>query len=391
MPSVFNLSSRKKDFVRLVQNLSEVFLESTDNEVLANCAMALSCLSKGDHSRTKDAYVTLKSTQRSLQSRLSDLLAMKAKQDGSKEDDDVSMGSHDDQDLSLVNTQQSISLCLRRLKILSKRVYPGELLVESNDTAAQDKAVEALFNTVAEYLAKELVSRKLIGEEVENEDDESVYEVPEIWENADSRLHPLVGDAVCDGLSFLLCVTAWRLNMEIKMTKEDNPDEGDIKDHIVLRMRQYLDKLLVLCYEQYLKGNDAASFSTEHVEFSKKIQKHAGRIVGDVRSMFPNMWSRSSSPFLVACANVGEHHTITGGLLRFLDDQESELRACETSGDENSAAEDLLLPLARGLALNWKTCNRREAGAALGHIIGSGEQAKDVVDKLSKIFKKVRL
>jgi hypothetical protein len=55
VPSVFNLSSRKKDFQQLLDKLAEAFLESTDTAVLNNCALALTSLAKGEHARTGDA------------------------------------------------------------------------------------------------------------------------------------------------------------------------------------------------------------------------------------------------------------------------------------------------------------------------------------------------
>lgn len=49
----------------------------------------------------------------------------------------------------------------------------------------------------------------------------------------------------------------------------------------------------------------------------------------------------------------------------------------------------LLLPLARSLATNWTFGNRREAGVALAHITGSGQDAASLVSTLSKLLKKV--
>lgn len=385
MPSVFNLSSRKKDFVRLVKNLSAIFLESTNAEVLDNCALALASLGQGDHSRTRDAEAALKKTVRTLQSRLLELLQVKAaKEEGG---DNGSKSGDDDEEISLVNTQQSISLCLRRLSILSKRVYVGELLIDSTVTDAQDEAVEGLFNTVAEYVAKELNSRKIEGEESVDEE-ESVFEIPPIWENADKQIHSLVAEAVCDGLNFSLCVTAWRLETEIE-SKEDGEYDAD-KEHIVLRMREYLMKLCALCYEQHLRGSNMDAFSKEHQSFSIAVQKQAGNIVGDLRSLFPDAWATSTSPFLSACGKHSEHPALTGGMLRFLSDMEGELRACEKDEEKSPVAEELLLPLARGLTANWLTCNRREAGAALAHIVGSGVHAGSIVSSMSRVFKKVR-
>lgn len=58
--------------------------------------------------------------------------------------------------------------------------------------------------------------------------------------------------------------------------------------------------------------------------------------------------------------------------------------------EENSAlSKDLLLPLGRSVAANWKCGNRREAGVALAHVTGSGAEAGKIVLSLSRVLKKV--
>ncbi len=47
------------------------------------------------------------------------------------------------------------------------------------------------------------------------------------------------------------------------------------------------------------------------------------------------------------------------------------------------------MPLERGLTANWKLGNRREAGAGLGHITGSGHESSRLVSGMSKILKKI--
>jgi hypothetical protein len=315
VPSVFNLSSRKKDFKQLLDKLAEVFLESTDVAVLNNCALALTSLAKGEHARTGDAQFCLKKTLRALQDRLLELLLVKAatadNDDDSKEDKD---------DVSPVDTQHSITLCLRRLATLSRRVYVGELLVDSTDTKAKDETIENLYNTVAEYAAKELNARMV----VEDETSETAL-VPEIWETADKRIHPLVAEAVDEALIFLVCVTAWRLDMEIELIEdeEQTTTTGNSKDHIVFRMREYLIKLVSLCFEQFLESSSLDSCSKEHVDFSISVQKQAGRTVGDIRTLFPMAWASASSPFLCACALTEAEYD--GGLFRFLRSQQDEV------------------------------------------------------------------
>jgi hypothetical protein len=48
---------------------------------------------------------------------------------------------------------------------------------------------------------------------------------------------------------------------------------------------------------------------------------------------------------------------------------------------------NLLLPTARGLAMNWNTGNRREAGVLLANVIGSGSDSADLVATTSAKLK----
>jgi hypothetical protein len=57
--------------------------------------------------------------------------------------------------------------------------------------------------------------------------------------------------------------------------------------------------------------------------------------------------------------------------------------------EKGEAVLSLLFPLARGLGTNWETGNRREAGAALAHIAGSGKETQELVQAMSRVFKKV--
>lgn len=72
----------------------------------------------------------------------------------------------------------------------------------------------------------------------------------------------------------------------------------------------------------------------------------------------------------------------------------SKLREQEGKDEEDLdqwTARKLLLPIARGLCVNWETGNRREAGETLSHITGSGPVASAIVSSMSKTLKKVRL
>lgn len=57
--------------------------------------------------------------------------------------------------------------------------------------------------------------------------------------------------------------------------------------------------------------------------------------------------------------------------------------------DNVMLARDLLLPLVRSIAPNWKLGNRREAGMALAHVTGSGPETGKLVTAMSRVLKKV--
>jgi hypothetical protein len=309
-----------------MKNFSEVFLESTDDIVLSNCALSLTALAKGDHARIPDAQMCLKKTVRALQNRLLELLEFKVGL--------VDKNSSDFADTSPVDTEHSIGLCFRRLSMLSKRVYIGKLLVDSGGLEAQDNAVESLYSAAAEYVAKELDSRKIVHKDEEDADEtlaevpETLAEVPEIWTNGNDRIHEMVGEAVSDTLCFLLCVLAWRVNMVVEALEKDEKKSTTqgANNHIVVRMRDQLVKLIILCFEQYLEPKDIDVYSKAHVDFSVKVQKEAGRTAGDIRSLFPKAWSSASSPSIAAFSLVDDGGLI-GGFVRFFRSQDDEVCA----------------------------------------------------------------
>jgi len=61
----------------------------------------------------------------------------------------------------------------------------------------------------------------------------------------------------------------------------------------------------------------------------------------------------------------------------------------EDSDEALAVIDNLLIPLERGIACNWEVSNRREAGIALSFIAGYGKPAHEVVQRFSKVVKKV--
>ena len=411
VPSVLNLSSKKKEFQSLVSNLSTIFLESTDPTTLSNCCRAIVSLAKGGHSRSDDALLVLKEIAGALRTRLLELLDATAKTKHAENDND---DSDDEDEMSRVDLKSSVSLCLRRLSVLSKRWSIADLL--GDEVTVSDEELETTSKAVAHYLATELKARQIIYHRPETQGDTDQFEVPMIWTAGDESIHSVVAESVPEGLGFLMTTTAWRLKKEIERIDEGNDeyDDEEIKDHVVIRMRDSMRNLILLCYEQFIASSDSEEFSEVHEEFAVAVQEHALRISGDLRGLFPRKWSTAESPFLSACALTDDSTLIEAGV-RFVRSQEfrvsvesDQLKArrstfltgffflsCkirtgeEGSEEKRQAIEYLLHPLARGLGTNWETGNRREAGAALAHISGSGKEAHDLVLSMSRVFKKV--
>ena len=67
-----------------------------------------------------------------------------------------------------------------------------------------------------------------------------------------------------------------------------------------------------------------------------------------------------------------------------------QLRSSEISEDEKtSLTHSLLLPLGQSLVVNRTEGNRREAGVALSHISGSGEESSRLISELCQLLKQV--
>lgn len=387
--SVFNLPSRKNDFNAVLSNLSEIFLQSTDATVLQNCSFAITSLAKEEHARSGEALLQLKKIVRILRDRLLELFEDKATgHPGDGEEKDES----DDEKLSPTDIEHAICLSIRRLGILSKRWDLSVLLGEDGNKDSGDSEIDSLHKAVAEIIAKDLQARKVVIQEGEEETNGSP-DIPKIWNSGSAQLHVMVAETVGQALSFLLSTLAWRINREVTLivqNKSSVEDDTDAKEHVAVRMRDRLEKLVALCFDQYIeKDDDFESYSQEHIDFAAKVQMEAGRVAGDLRSLCPKAWSDAKSPLLRYLALTEDGHLI-GGFVRFLRSQEEKLRANENSEKEITlTVESLLLPLARGLTANWKLGNRREAGAGLGHITGSGLESSRLVSSMSKVLKKV--
>lgn len=60
MPSVLSLPTYKTEFLSLIERLSELYLEISDDQVLENIASSLAFLARGDNIRKAEVLLKLK-------------------------------------------------------------------------------------------------------------------------------------------------------------------------------------------------------------------------------------------------------------------------------------------------------------------------------------------
>jgi len=223
--SVLTLPNRKDAVQYLVNMLADIFLEATDTSVLQNVCLALCVLARGEHARNREALLKLQGVVVKVKKRLFELY--NKKNEASQHDDDDMTDHGDDEQDSLNNEldrQHAISICLRRLRILSKRRNLGDLFAvdavleqtigvredSTIATIAEDPVVD-LCAAVAKEVAKELRARQC---NMPEGDDGSIM-IPEIWQNTSSKMaqiHDIVAKSVVESLNLILSLTAWRLH-----------------------------------------------------------------------------------------------------------------------------------------------------------------------------------
>jgi hypothetical protein len=311
-PNVLNLANQKKNFTALVRILLEVFMESTDEEVVGNCCLSLTYFAEGDHSRSGEVLVKLSELVHSLRKRLLELFQEKASIEDGSDDNDEDDEDEDEKSKNAV----AISLYLKRLAIVGKR-WSIAKLIETDGTENGFQVVEELSTTISAMIAKDLSVR---ATPKNNDDDMSV--VPEIWRKRDTReLHSFLADTIGSALSFLLSTAAWKLEEfeEDKSYLERGTGESSVFSQL-LHMRERIRKVLLLCFEQFLEEEDRQSCSEAHLAFSQAVQYHASRAASELRDLFPKRWSVKCGPVLKKLA-LSEDNDLVGANVRFLDSE----------------------------------------------------------------------
>jgi hypothetical protein len=351
IPAVFSLPARKNDFQSLLKNLCRLSLESTDEQVLQHIARALSILVQGDHTRVSEVKMQLKRMIGTLQDRLMELFSESDPQNSesptkskknkksspkrrSNRKSDISSSSMSSEGVFSSNSpemdiEHSICLCLLRWRTMIKEC-PLEFLFQEDD---EEDEVEGFCTTISEAIGKRLIDRKPV---VDEEDDDTAYDaksavVAKIWKTDDVAIHAEVAKAVEEALQVLLSVVSWKLLETLKdRTKEkgdadlEMEDDADVKDLVVLRMRDRLAKLVGLCFDQFLEEREDLIYSEEHVEFASSVQTSAGRVASDLRTLFAREWSQAADPVRRALALTDDSQLI-GGFARYLQSRETEV------------------------------------------------------------------
>ena len=440
MPTVFSLPQRKADFISLAKNLSEIFLQSSDETVLKNVALSLRFLSHGDHSRASDGRLQLKNVTHELRNRLVKLFddhtfvgageegsthpkrkrnsngpsSKKRRRGAASTSSRVSTADvTDDEDSGIdeattsSDTEYGIYLNMMRMRILFKRCNLSPYLEDDDEASlAEDDGVEALCSVIADGLAQRLKARKVAPKD--DNDDEPSTGGASLWDKDAKKVAMTTAKAVDEGISLIISATAWKyyevLEQEDLVVKdeddvimdesnEDGEDE-EIEDHLVLRLRNRAIALIELCFEQYLEDpseedESVPGYTDEQIAFSIYVQTAGCSAATDLRNLFPKELADAASPLLRAFS-ISNDGRLIGGYVRCFRSKESLLRENNNATMEEKRVDDLLLlPLARTLAFNWAAGNRREAGVALAHITGSGNEASALVSTLSKTLKKI--
>jgi hypothetical protein len=289
-----------------------VFLEVTDEVVLSNCALSLVSLTRGDHARTHDTLNILKKTTNLLVKRLLDLCSAIPEDD---QEEPESEGH-----FALLDSQRSLHLSLRRLRIISKLTFLPDLL---SDSTTEKQHLEDIFGVVTDRLSKELADRKPITQENIDE-----LEVPEIWSTLNEKIHSILATSVSDALDLLLSLTMWMVNKFVNSLKtQQDENDNDLfseQAEYILKLRKFVTNLILLCFEHFIEPAHTPQVSVCQQDFSTLLQEYAMRVTGDLRMIFPKAWKAAKNKALASLALVDEYELV-GGAVRFVRSQEDKV------------------------------------------------------------------
>ena len=237
LPTVFSLPPRKADYLSLVQNLSEIYLESSDDRVLDSTARSLVSLCQGDHARVAETRARLRHVVVELRDRVVEMMAaddstiatsavsvdpmsdfasvrsrrrskrQRTPASGPKSSPASDRTSLTDEgtaaDLYSSDAEYSIFLNLKRLKVLAKKCDLSAFFDDRNGV----NQLELLCNFVTDGLKTRLRSCKPADLRINSDEETTVHKLIE-----NPEVLAAVAKAVGEGIELVLCVIG-KLNL----------------------------------------------------------------------------------------------------------------------------------------------------------------------------------
>ncbi len=395
---MFNVTERKSDFTALLKALSDIYIISTDEAVLSNCARSLKYLSSGSHARSNDASREIKKIVSSVCDKiemnleLSDEVEEKAKPSrGSSRRKSArieGLDSDDDESQSksvLDDKETALMMNLQRAKILS--LY--SLFVPSAD--GKKKELENFCNKVVEGMKQRL---DLL--QVKTSADESIELssiAKEVWFDPNKRLHLTIARSIEESLDLLVSIIGWKLadiqedviDQDAETDVEDEEMEEDEKvDHVLLRLRNMLVTFIESCFFKHIPMDEKSMYLESEVQFSEMVQEATVEAASDLRNICQTELEHAKSPLLKAFSTF-EDSRLIGGSVRLIRER---LGTSEEANNEKVVP--ILSSISRAVIANWKEGNRREAGVLLSLIMSADSEVSEIANVLNTLLKEMQ-
>ena len=343
-----------------MKRLQSVFEDGTDEGVLRSCSQALTVFCRGNQSRSDDAVLAVKDIVSGQIERVRELLS---------ERDQLFRSKKKNSGSDLVDIGSSFVASLRRLRLLSQRIDISSLLDNEEKKGADE--IESFCALVFKSVSDDLVARK-----PEVRDDDTV-DIPKIWNSIDERVHTLVADAVEESVTLVTSIAATLMLKELgRETSNENIGDEEAADHIVVRLRDGLVKLVGFVFNMYVEQEASPRITGTVSRTLNRLQIIAARAAGDLRSLFVRDLAHAKSPFLRSCALTGDI-LLVGGAVRLM-----------SVGNVDAPMDDVLLSHGRAICSNWNKGNRREAGVVLSYITHSDPLVASIATTIARSIRK---
>ena len=229
VPTVFSLPQRKQDFMSLIKNLGEIYLSSSNDDTLHKTARSLASLCKGNHARVTESKAQLRKVVVELRDRIVELMSSddstiatsamsvvnseseyasksserqsgrkKSPKAGSSPASSKTSLTDDDTRSADADTEISIFLNVKRLRILAKKCDLSEFFDDTNNV----NQLELLCNFICDGLKSRLRACKPVDLRVNADEETAADKLIE-----DSDVLAAIGKSVSEGLQLILSVT----------------------------------------------------------------------------------------------------------------------------------------------------------------------------------------